>query len=257
MSDYLAHLVERSFAPAPRIRPQVASRFEKPSATVAFDPAPQTNEEPQRSPFSRDTPQPSFDRSAETDNAELNSLQPISRASIATPHAPRADSAVSDHQLDPAGLQSEAGRAPVSSRPIRESMHEASGNSSRSHPGNEAQPRSQDTFSVHLRAPSPARSASPNTASTTPDALEVRSVIRPSSAPNEPLYRSAFEQGREKFRSFAPSASSPSEPSIQVTIGRVEVRVTPPAAPTKSASRKEPALSLDAYLRRRSQGGGR
>lgn len=43
------------------------------------------------------------------------------------------------------------------------------------------------------------------------------------------------------------------EPTIQVTIGRIEVRATPPTpSPTKQPQSKQPVMSLDDYLRQRS-----
>ncbi len=46
-------------------------------------------------------------------------------------------------------------------------------------------------------------------------------------------------------------------PTIQVTIGRIEVRATPPAAPSPRTQRpKPPVMSLDEYLRKRAKGGG-
>jgi hypothetical protein len=45
-------------------------------------------------------------------------------------------------------------------------------------------------------------------------------------------------------------------PTIQVTIGRIEVRATPPAAPSAKARKSQPApLSLAEYLRQRTNGG--
>lgn len=53
------------------------------------------------------------------------------------------------------------------------------------------------------------------------------------------------------------SVSAPS-PTIQVTIGRLEVRATAPAANLPRAkTKKEPAMSLDTYLQRRAEGGRR
>ena len=37
MSDYLGNILERSFAPAPDVRPRLPSLFEPPSATVLID----------------------------------------------------------------------------------------------------------------------------------------------------------------------------------------------------------------------------
>lgn len=44
-------------------------------------------------------------------------------------------------------------------------------------------------------------------------------------------------------------------PIVRVTIGRIDVRATPPAAPLrKSSARSEPKLTLDAYLKSRREG---
>jgi hypothetical protein len=53
----------------------------------------------------------------------------------------------------------------------------------------------------------------------------------------------------------APEAAPPA-PTIQVTIGRVEVRATPQARPTAAARQAPAATGLDDYLRQRSRGGG-
>lgn len=46
-------------------------------------------------------------------------------------------------------------------------------------------------------------------------------------------------------------------PTIQVTIGRIEVRATPAALPARKERSAPQVMSLDDYLRQRSQGGGR
>ncbi len=53
--------------------------------------------------------------------------------------------------------------------------------------------------------------------------------------------------------------ASPPEPTIQVTIGRVEVRATPPppAQPQSQQRAAPPIMSLDQYLQQRSKGGER
>ena len=65
---------------------------------------------------------------------------------------------------------------------------------------------------------------------------------------------------------YEPPASAPPEaparpepaPTIQVTIGRIEVRATPPPAPPPQRQRSaSPVMSLDEYLRQRARGGGR
>lgn len=55
-----------------------------------------------------------------------------------------------------------------------------------------------------------------------------------------------------------PAVTPEPTPSVQVTIGRVEVRATPPPTPSPKARRpKPPVMSLDEYLRQRANGGNR
>ena len=54
---------------------------------------------------------------------------------------------------------------------------------------------------------------------------------------------------------LAPNESPGQPPIVRVTIGRIDVRATPPAAPSrKSSARSEPKLTLDAYLKSRREG---
>jgi hypothetical protein len=54
---------------------------------------------------------------------------------------------------------------------------------------------------------------------------------------------------------LTPNESSEQPPSVRITIGRIDVRATPPAAPSrKSLARSEPKLTLDAYLKSRREG---
>ena len=49
-----------------------------------------------------------------------------------------------------------------------------------------------------------------------------------------------------------------SQPVINVTIGRIEVRATPaPRAPARERQAARPAVDLEEYLRQRSRGEGR
>jgi hypothetical protein len=62
------------------------------------------------------------------------------------------------------------------------------------------------------------------------------------------------------LRHFERSAVTPNEspeepPIVRITIGRIDVRAAPPAAPSrKSPTRSEPKLTLDAYLKARKEG---
>lgn len=55
-----------------------------------------------------------------------------------------------------------------------------------------------------------------------------------------------------------PEAAPPPMPTVHVTIGRIEVRATPPPATTAQAQRQKPAptvMSLDDYLHQQAKGG--
>lgn len=51
-----------------------------------------------------------------------------------------------------------------------------------------------------------------------------------------------------------PQPDKPAAPTIQVTIGRIEVRATPPPPPAKKSAPATPQLSLETYLRQRNGG---
>jgi hypothetical protein len=52
-------------------------------------------------------------------------------------------------------------------------------------------------------------------------------------------------------------AQPPPAPTIQVNIGRIEVKAKPPASKPRQPRQSPPVMTLDEYLRQRSQGGGR
>jgi len=61
-------------------------------------------------------------------------------------------------------------------------------------------------------------------------------------------------QQRQNVSAEPPEAA----PTIHVTIGRLEVRATPPPSSPKNEKRsRAPVMSLDEYLRQRAQGNGR
>lgn len=99
------------------------------------------------------------------------------------------------------------------------------------------------------------RAASPESAAPSPDQaptprLSTAVVVRPQIAAI-PIAEPA------RPTPFAPGSAAETTPTIQVTIGRVEVRaVPPPPAPQKTRPRP-PVMTLDEYLRQRNQGGQR
>jgi len=64
------------------------------------------------------------------------------------------------------------------------------------------------------------------------------------------------ERGAKSTAGPGPQASAEPAPTIQVTIGRIEVRATSPAAPPQKQKAASPAMSLEEYLGRRARRGG-
>lgn len=76
-----------------------------------------------------------------------------------------------------------------------------------------------------------------------------------------PILDAAHVPEREKFKPFAENTASQfgtesvkESPTIQVTIGRVEIRATVASTPTSKPPAKSSAMSLDEYLTRRKEG---
>jgi hypothetical protein len=96
--------------------------------------------------------------------------------------------------------------------------------------------------------------------------------IQPSSSPTTIPSTSATVVVQPQVMPYVePKASAPTQvtatpepmPTIQVTIGRIEVRATPPPTPPSQRQRETlprsapPVMSLDEYLNQRAKGGGR
>jgi hypothetical protein len=61
------------------------------------------------------------------------------------------------------------------------------------------------------------------------------------------------DRPHQEERSFLAEASQPSEATVQVTIGRIEVRATKEGLPSPRSRSKSPVMSLDEYLRGRTR----
>lgn len=83
-----------------------------------------------------------------------------------------------------------------------------------------------------------------------------RSLLRPvlrvaHQKPSEELWPAA---GRPSASAGADDIAAPAQPAIHVTIGRIEVRATPPPAPVMQKRPTSQAMSLDDYLKLRKGG---
>jgi hypothetical protein len=286
MSDYLGNLAARSLGPAQAVRPRLASRFEPvPSAVPAFEAAREPEgletavEETVVAPAPTRAP-----RSVAAPRERIAPPEPVEEESPAPPRRRRARRAPVEEEVEPAP---ERGRpepvraavvpaAPVAVVPLQRAV------AGRGVQPFEASPpvplstgveRGNDAQAKELVVP------------------VVRSVVRDvpdrTIAPDRSLLSTPVERGTGGEASRAnrsenrqPSQQEPAStilqpkvtviertpppahreapaPTIQVTIGRIEVRATPAA---KAPARERPAapsstLSLEEYLRQRSKGG--
>jgi hypothetical protein len=71
------------------------------------------------------------------------------------------------------------------------------------------------------------------------------------------IQQTVISPHEQASKQIAERFDTPPTPTINVTIGRVEVRAAVSSAPPKQAHAKPPTLSLDEYLRKRRNGGER
>ncbi len=123
--------------------------------------------------------------------------------------------------------------------------------SSALHPSRDSisRPAPQDSFPLVSREKSPPIAVSP----AVPSSPATRQPLeeRPVTPPLQPRI-TVVERSSLPVRAEAPAA----EPVIQISIGRIEVRATPPPAqPARPRPATHAAMSLEEYLRRRSRRG--
>lgn len=288
MSDFLSDLVERSFAAAPRVRPQQPSFFEsRPTSPEMSWPGPEFPESPAAE---QDLHQPP-DRIL-----RLQSLGPNTNGDAAAPFKPGparpGPTPTESVELPGASTQPGPVSPPVRSLPdtarperrremgdIAEEI-DALGPAS-SGPTLTAKPI-PDLASEQPNIPAPqepeasvpASKVDRNNGSQAPfPSRPLRaassSVSRESRAPRPPEEQTdpgsparpparavrAIASGLRPSKMTAPAPENSSlPPSINVTIGRVEVRATLASTPSKAPGSSAAVLSLEEYLRRRAKG---
>lgn len=72
-------------------------------------------------------------------------------------------------------------------------------------------------------------------------------------------YEKSFQDitPRRRRSTFGANKEKPPEPTIQVTIGRIEIKAVPPVASPPKRETKRKTMSLDDYLKQRNEGGRR
>jgi len=227
MSDYLDNLVARSLHRADVVQPRLTSRFEPSAgARTLWDPASAAADAVQEQSL-LDEPASDDRQSAHASFRHgAGEASRSDRGSLNAPTALPADEADEDAALQPF--------APAA----RPATHPRAPMSAQSVPAEDAQSADDG---ARVRAARIDRVSAPAA-----ERVTLRTVILPAPAPFAP----------EPPRVHSTAASQPDAgPVVKITIGRVDVRAVMPAppAPRSPAARREPALSLEDYLK---TGGG-
>jgi hypothetical protein len=284
MSDYLGNLAARSLGPAQAVRPRLASRFEPvPSAPSPFQAETERAALLETAVEETAAAPTRTSRLAETPRRRTAPPEPVEEEPSAPPRRRRArrDPVVEEiepvpERRRPEPVSTVIAPAPVAMVPLQKPVadrgvppSEASppgplstrverGNLGRAAVAQPVLPRPQEAFAVSPRqAPSassplstPVERGPGGEASRAnrpgdrelPESKPASTILQPKVTVIE---REPFSVHRE-----APA------PTIQVTIGRIEVRATPAAkAPVRERPSAPSALSLEEYLRQRSKGG--
>jgi hypothetical protein len=245
MSDYLQNLVERSIAPTPAVRPQIPSLFE-PRSAKSTGHGPDGTDLPADSPDhatqrrATEQVQPTMNRLPKSDpeTALEFPIQPVVQL-------PRVRDFRATPPENPETIPPLNPRQPVARNDAME----------RSPLAIESRPSP-----AQLRDAPPIDRAQSSMKDTEGDS-SLSAEIRPRSVPEAKTVRrdsmqSDFSHPRKENGSGSARANPAPSNTIQVTIGRVEVRATSaPAASPRAGTKKGPAMSLENYLHRRAKGG--
>ncbi len=258
MSDYLGNLVARSFVPSQAVRPQIPSIFEPPPATGLTNQPADLELATESATAPPNLPAPAVSESILQRSERENLHAPVaSRRPSATARITAADefNAASPPRPDGVASITTASAFASVSPALHASAHsaitprsvESLGEQSRSRAGS---PMERDAEPPHARETLPR----PRSAETMP----AGAIVYPSRAAREMIDRPAPITGdRESRRPSQSQTNSAPAPSINVTIGRVEVRAFAPPAPARTNPKKGPEMSLETYLQRRVEGGRR
>lgn len=257
MSDYFTSLIERSVGIASAIRPRLTSLFEptrseSPSIGNTFASAPE--ETPFHLETERDAESPRRQKGnlhvahslPEDDEQQTSTVADTSRVSSTL--SPRVRD---DHESQRAVVESAAKREEAKSAlqpPIRQEAPKRTLVVPKL--------REQETTLVEPPAAVPQIVTPPRRQ--VKDAEGERGLVIPPKLTPEmrlaDLALSARQNRREQEkRSLLWETSQPSEPTVQVTIGRIEVRATKESSQSPPADSKSPVMSLDEYLRGRAR----
>jgi len=267
MSDFLTNLAVRSVGAAGAIQPRLPALFEPPRPTgrslpapVIDSPAEQTQDEVSQPPRNSDpasewAPVRRTPREIPRPGEQPEEAQVTSRPIVPVPQlsptpvvrpAPETKSVGPQPPVPrpPAQPLWQPPAVPAAARPVPEIRERMEPAPAPQLPRPERKSPSVETVEARPLAP---RAALPPSAPPEAPRAAVRPLVKPRVTPR-------FESPRTA--AAAPRAKA-AEPVIHVTIGRIEVRATPPPAETrKERAAAAPVMSLDQYLRSRAKRGG-
>lgn len=250
MSDYLSRLVNRSFHPEIALQPRPVSRFEQTGLNIApvqAESYPEIDEEKVTiSPVARPS-RPSISPRQELPSPEPMPIprQPAPAPSLTMPVQPnRSFSPSEDLPAQPYRGRLDIPVPPeiVQTHTVHEQVIERT-----MVPVQETSKGLPQKTSVPL-IPPPRAEMIPHETPPVPKTVQ---------SPPQTMITPALHRVLPDLSSVsAPKAAQTSEQTINVTIGRVEVRATSPsAAPPRAASKQTVVMGLDEYLRRKTGGG--
>ena len=252
MSDYLGNILARSLGPVAGLRPQLRSVFEPVALATPVEPAVEFNPENtvESAPVSR--PPEAHRAALPRTNATRppTTAEPVRRSEV---HP------IFQTQNARVGNRDESSRMEAEAAPATRPRRAEPLEPAAPEPNHRRLPAPAIAFRVPvppdpvLREPSDLKSMAPRPIEPKPSGVS-------QSRPNEPL-------ATDPIRAVVPAARSvtaaptrpatPSMPTINVTIGRVEIRAAAPVARPRATARGPKTLSLDDYVRQRANGGAR
>jgi hypothetical protein len=275
MSDFLSNLAVRSSGSAEAIQPRLPSLFEplRPSvgsiATPNFMAWEQNGETPEETIRQSDSPKVQGPSSFGAPRTEGRV-----EAKPATPRAPDAPRPVQSSLFRPGGTQPDpdrpqtrpafqaSGSQPAPSQPpVRESLVAALPTQPDRNIGERlrqaATAGSPTRGAGKILSAEPLRSGGPATPVIESPHFPADRILPLAKSSNmiEPRVASRAGDSRRGDPSWLPGArSNPSEPAIQVTIGRIEVRAAAQQPPPPTERSASPVMGLDEYLRQKRAG---
>jgi hypothetical protein len=268
MSDCLGNLVARTVTPAICVRPRVASIFEPPGLNAGNS---ELNFEQERFTEEKSLPRPKPEARSVSDQSNINRTlrheTEIIRREIIQPKkifAGQAERRRADDYTPLPGERRDRLSRMVSDSSVAPPVGTVSQSSSPSREDRVATSRRAESNGVEVDVPRVRPEARPITGrgvaeSPTPHLPVVPTQSIASKAPHLkpqrlPVVRAVVPSARSVLER---PASTKQEPTISVTIGRVEIRAVPPPPEQRAKPKPATVLSLEDYLRQRASGGSR